>query len=78
MTGKSKIFANILENFNSKNIKYSLLRFDDKVLLNETEIDVLIWPEFSEQADKILQQNNFVCWKDRTFLKKRVYLFYKL
>ncbi len=76
MTGKSKIFANILENFNSKNIKYSLLRFDDKVLSNETEIDVLIWPESFKQADLILRQNNFVCWKDRTFLKKRVYASY--
>ena len=73
----NNVFTRILRIFNKKNIKYSLLRINnDEIPPNETELDLLIWPESYAQANKILQQNNFVCWKDRKFLKKKVYARY--
>ena len=78
MKDKSQVFRNILNAFNNNKIKYCLLRVEnDELLSNDTELDILIWPESFKHADMILRQNKFVCWKDRKFLKKLVYAHYQ-
>ncbi len=73
MASTNSIFASVLQALKEYQIKYCLLRTKDDSAFTETELDILIWPQYRRQFKEVLTQHNFVCWKNRSFLKKQVF-----
>ncbi len=73
MTYKNTIFYRLLSALNERQIQYSLLRSQGESVFAESELDLLVWPQYRKQFDEVLIQHNFVLWKNRKFLKKQVY-----
>ncbi len=67
------MFASVLRTLNEKKLPYVLLRSKSETVSTETELDILIRPQDTYAFKEILKQHDFVCWKNRKFLKKQVY-----
>ena len=61
---KQNEFIALIENLGRYKIKYALLRVDNIESLIESELDILVWPAHITEFKAIMQEMNFVCWRN--------------